>query len=274
MVWALLVSSGGTDSVVEYDATTGAFIRNLVPPGGNGLNDPDGILVGNDGSLLVSSNHDSPASAEVLRYEGLTGAFSGALVQQSGGALNITSMVLGPNGDLFVSDSLGHNVREYDHSTGGLVRTFATLTHNECCPQGLAFSPNGNLFVATQSSVQEFDGVSGAFVKTFASDPSIIPTGLAFGPDGNLYVSTTIGVLRYNPTTGASLGTFVAAGSGGLGYAHSLRFGLDGRLYVADTQNNRVLRYDGATGGFVDVFVLPSGNLVQPMDIAFGWVGR
>ena len=74
--------------------------------------------------------------------------------------------------------------------------------------------------------------------------------------------------------SGALIGLFVPSGSGGLSNAHGIVFGLDGRLYVADTPNNRILRYDGVTGAFLDVFVMPSGGLVAPVNLAFGSVGR
>jgi DNA-binding beta-propeller fold protein YncE len=35
-------------------------------------------------------------------------------------------------------------------------------------------------------------------------------------------------------------------------------FGPDGKLYVASSLNASVLRFDGTTGGFIDIFV-PSG---------------
>ena len=42
-------------------------------------------------------------------------------------------------------------------------------------------------------------------------------------------------------------------------------------MYVGSTTKNTVLRYDGATGGFIDVFVLPgSGGLIVPVDLVFG----
>jgi DNA-binding beta-propeller fold protein YncE len=57
---------------------------------------------------------------------------------------------------------------------------------------------------------------------------------MAFGPDGNLYVGSTDGLLG-NP------------------------------------ENNRVLRYDGTTGAFIDTFVAPgSGGLGEPDGIVFG----
>ncbi len=42
-------------------------------------------------------------------------------------------------------------------------------------------------------------------------------------------------------------------------------------MYVANAGTNSILRYDGVTGEFKDVFVLSgSGGLQRPCDLAFG----
>jgi streptogramin lyase len=74
---------------------------------------------------------------------------------------------------------------------------------------------------------------------------------------------------------------FVPAGSGGLSRPRSLIFGPsadnDGvqDLYIADRNLNAILRYDGATGAFIDTFVAAgSGGLNQPGDLVFGSDGN
>src|SRR5262249_12760994 len=135
-------------------------------------------------------------------------------------------------------------------------------------------------------------GTTGAFLGAFVPSGSgglDHPRGLVIGPDGNLYVvgGTLTGgdaVLRFQgptgPAPGAFLGTFVAAGSGGLISADTaLLFGPDGEkdgkldLYVGSSQfktfptavpgTSEVLRYDGTTGAFVDVFVSPDSGGLQ-----------
>ena len=61
-------------------------------------------------------------------------------------------------------------------------------------------------------------------------------------------------ILRYDERTGAYLGTFVTAYSGGLQTPTGIVCGPDGNLYVADL-NAGVLRFNGQTGDFIDVFV-------------------
>ena len=48
-------------------------------------------------------------------------------------------------------------------------------------------------------------------------------------------------------------------------------FGPDGNLYVASSQTNQILRYDGETGAFLDVFVQSGAQGPQfPVGLAFG----
>jgi outer membrane protein assembly factor BamB len=64
---------------------------------------------------------------------------------------------------------------------------------------------------------------------------------------------------------------FVPTGSGGLNGPSKLICGGDGNLYVSDQNNDRILRYNGGTGEFMDVFVAAgSGGLDIPIGLDFG----
>src|SRR5262249_22828369 len=151
----------------------------------------------------------------------------------------------------------------------------------------------GNLYVvsATTNQVLEYNGTTGAFLKTFVSQGSgglsLRPgsySGLAFGPDGNLYVASpkTNQVLEYNGNTGAFLRAFVAAGSAGLNTPAGVTFGPGGNLYIGSQHTDAILRYQGplasspgaplpAPGPSGATFVTPgSGGLFDPDDAIFG----
>ena len=71
---------------------------------------------------------------------------------------------------------------------------------------------------------------------------------------------------------GNLLGDFVAPGAGGLTDPQGITFGPDGDLFVASHTGipgtNAVLRFDGLTGDFVEVFAsLP--DMVWPAEINF-----
>jgi len=149
---------------------------------------------------------------------------------------------------------------------------------------GLAFGPDGNLYVASQSnnSVIRYDGSTGSFIDAFVPSGSgglTTTEAVLFGPDGNLYVTEFAGnrILRYDGVTGAFLGVFASDPS--LVWARSMVFGPDGNLYVAGNQSNNVVRFNGTTGAFIDVFAIgisgangllfgPDGNLYVAAEIA------
>lgn len=113
----------------------------------------------------------------------------------------------------------------------------------------------------------------------------------------------TNNILRFDGKTGAYMGEFIPAGSGGLTCPEGeMILGKDGMLYVtsfsfpplrhpwepqlpapttpdrrptfeptkqAVTYNDQVLRFDGKTGRFVDVFIPPSARLNGPHGLAF-----
>jgi WD40 repeat protein len=177
-------------------------------------------------------------------------------------------------GNLFVSgnSSFPAAVLEYNGTTGASLGTFAS-GNGLSSPQGLAFGPNGNLFVSSSDGVLEFNGTTGAFITTFVtstiSTPVLSgPLDLVFGPNGDLFVSSssTNAVLEYNGTTGAFVKAF-ASGSP-LNNPKGLAFGPNGDLFVSNANTNSVLEFNGKTGALVGTFA-SGGGLVNPTYLVF-----
>jgi WD40 repeat protein len=91
--------------------------------------------------------------------------------------------------------------------------------------------------------------------------------------DAALLVGNTQGnnVVLYDDITGQFLGDFITAGSGGLNSPDDLVYGPDGNLYISSGSNSsgQILRYNGQTGAFIDVFA-SGGGMTRPYGIAFG----
>jgi hypothetical protein len=248
----LLVSSYKTDNVLRYDANSGAFVDEFLPHRSGGLNQPWSVLVGpHDHNVYVSTGHfQGPGQIKaVLRYDGVTGAFLDEFVQR-GQMPQPGAFIFGPDGNLYVSDSVGPG----------------------------------------QGRVARFDGTTGAYLDDFVpagSDGPGHPLNLVFGPSGrnpgdlDLYVNdeATGNILRYDGTTGAPLGVFVPGGSGGLGTPSGFVFGPDGNFYVADGgffgSTPAVLRFQGPAGptpgAFTGAFVPAGrGGLFTPFGVLFG----
>jgi streptogramin lyase len=150
----------------------------------------------------------------------------------------------------------------------GLFGSFAS----EAAPIQSLFVPANDTTTASNGQILEFDSRTGDYVGIAAASQGVSQIqGMTLGPDGSLYGSyfdtntnTDGRVLRIRPDGGVE--TFVAPGSGGLYSPLGLTFGPDGHLYVANNLGN-VLRFNGTTGAFLDVF---ASGLSAPQDVVFG----
>lgn len=251
----LLVSNNSLNSVLRYDATTGAFIDQFVPgsntaPGSGGLESPVGLAFGPDGNLYVSS----AGNGAILRYNGQTGAFINTFAIVPGSLFPSgvpQGLTFGPDGNLYVSDSFDGRIDRFNGQTGAFMGVFSSgvgLFPSE----GLVFGPDGNLYVASMETVMRFDGITGVYLGDFAVDRAGARE-LTFGPDGNLYVTSADGVDRFNGQTGLLMGVFASSDTS---TSFGLAFGPDQNLYVSQLIGpGLVQRFNGTTGAFIENFV-------------------
>lgn len=220
----LLVSGFNGNAVHIYRNRGGVPLGQISIPG------PQSITAGPDGLLYVSAE----ASDEIVRVSPTT--------------LEVI--------DAFVFDDPMTGVDE----TGGLDG-----------PTAAVFGPDGHLYVASFNSdaVLRYDGTTGVFLDVFVSPGSGNldgpDAGTKFGPDGNLYVPSFWNnrVLRYDGATGAFLDAFIPALTGNLRQPRDLTFHR-GHVYVASSQNNRILRFR-LDGTFLGTFA----TVQSPYSLAF-----
>lgn len=190
------VASFALDAIFEYDGRTGAFVRVLVTPNLGQLNGPDaGMTVGPDGHLYVPSFWTN----QVKRYSLADGSYLGNFPLAAGsGLFRPRTVAFGPNGWIYVTSEGNDRVLVFDATSGAFVKalviddplTPANETGGLDAPTGLAFGPDGKLYVASGNtdSVLRYDATSGAFVDVFvAPGVSDFPTYLAFRPDAASY---------------------------------------------------------------------------------------
>jgi sugar lactone lactonase YvrE len=217
-------------------------------------------------------------------------AATGAAILPDIPLVGVTGLATGPNGDLFAVSSNPPQVYRYNPTTGAQIGgAYVTYNgqndgHDVYGPNGMAFAPNGNLYIAdttaspitSQPSVHVYD-TAGNSVASMGSPELSQPTDVAFDAAGNMYV--------VNPGNGnvlKSLGgtqplaEFFATQTGGLIIPSALTFGPNGELYVLDSSNDTgpAIRRYTAAGAADGTVVSYATTLFQPNDIAFGPDGK
>jgi DNA-binding beta-propeller fold protein YncE len=136
----LYVVSSGTDNILRYDGTSGAFLGEFVASGSGGLQGPVTMTFGPDGDLYVADFYSSELA--VKRFEGPSevapGTFVETFVPAGSGELRAPSgLIFGPDGnddgqlDLYLAEvaangSIKASVKRYDGVTGNFIDTFVT----------------------------------------------------------------------------------------------------------------------------------------------------
>jgi len=264
------------DAVAVEGSAAMRYIDDFVAANSGGLQSSRAVVFGPDGYLYVASalppNLGGEVNNQVLRYDAQTGAFVDVAFVSGDSGVHFDgnwAMTFGPDNKLYVGGRRSDNVIRYDPITD-IVEEFIPAGGRVYAPAGLAFGPDGNLYVSNSdkgttdtSSLQDQvvryqgpeSGTPGQFIDVFIArgDNGLNNNnGLVF-QGSSLYVCNTRGdsIYRYNSTTGAFQGVFVAPNSGGLDIPSSLLF-RDNFLYVTSQGTAQVLRYDASTGTFID----------------------
>ncbi len=281
-------SSSPNHSIVRFNEKAGTF-STFINRGSGGLDVPDNLTIGPDGSLFVSSgSYTNSSTSAILRYDSRTGAPLGVFA--SGGDLSRpygTTFAPGPNGKsyLYVSSFENDRILRYDAKTGAFFDTFAIGGSGKSGdvngPNGLRVGADGSLYVATEGTVAgQFPNSTISQVLRFSPNqlgqiglqkPSVFvdqPTqqpfgyisflGVANGKDGNLYVSDFANNIRVYDSSGNLVKTistnYTGTGTTSNNTIGYLAFDDKGNLYTVGTnaangETGSVLRFANATGG-------------------------
>jgi DNA-binding beta-propeller fold protein YncE len=151
-------------------------------------------------------------------------------------------------GNVYVSDTNNFRVQRFT-ADGRFVAAWGSpgAEHGQfAAPWGLATDAAGNLYVADKALARvELFSSSGAYLATFGGVETLVSNfGVAVDGAGNVFVADTLGSrLQQFLPSGGFAGTVASIGSGDGEVV--VPFGMEfdaasGRLYVADTGNNRV----------------------------------
>lgn len=183
----------------------------------------------------------------VLRHAVAATALTGAL------ATALAAHAAACDGVFLVSSGPDDQVRRYD-DTGAFVDVFVpTGSGGVDGPQHMTFDDDGRLYVAGywSNAIHRYDGCTGAFIDVFAAGAPILNPAFVDWRGGRLIVSSL--------GSGRVL-TFAADGTPGpdlvepghVTKPHTVRDDGRGHLLVADGAGNRIVRFDGASGAYLD----------------------
>lgn len=169
---------------------------------------------------------------------------------------------------LLVSSDVFNVVGEYNPTTGAYVGPL-TPSVNGLGQLGVKLNGAGTRMLVGHfnGGVDEFDAITGAFIKTYNPGPSVGTqwAGL-YAPTGGVYISsfTTNDVREYDAVTGAFIRvvTPILAPS-------DMRIGPNGNLFIGSYGGGFVKEVDAITGALINQWSQPGGGLSRTNDIDF-----
>lgn len=203
----LYVASAGTDSILRYNASTGAYLGSFVTAA-SGIDYPVDMIFRNDGFLYVSSQ----LTDSILRFDATTGARDLSWSAQAPSLDGPSGIAFDAVGNLYVAGRFSNNVVRF--SANG---TFSAVLGTVSSAFGLALLPDQRLVAAsgTGGSVQAFSNPSGTPTQAnFVSGSLSFPVGVELTASGQLLVADygAAALRLYSSETGASLGNLTAGG--------------------------------------------------------------
>jgi hypothetical protein len=271
----LFVSSHDNSRVLRYHETTGAFIDVFVPNFDARIQFPHGLAFGRDGNLYVAS----AGNDTVVRYNGQTGQYIDNFIPAGSGGLDYPVALIFRNQYLYVSSQQNDRVIRYNAITGAYVDTFVPASVELDGPSDMTFGRDGNLYVVGRFSnrVVRYNGQIGAFDRAFITQLAQ-PFGLRFikgvmmptaEPEDSLLVASGSQntIQRFGDFSATYKGAFATTN---LNFPIGIEIGPDGNVYVASYGNDRVVRFNGVNGQYIDDFVAAaSGGLNGPNFMTF-----
>ena len=247
----LYVSNGGTNEIFKINQHGKTKPIKFVTDASDALYQPKYLEVF-DNKICTSSY----LTNDIYCYDEETGESSGKLtVSFNRSLISIDNSVVGPDGELYVSDNLRNQILRYDGITG-LFSDVVINTENDQLrtPTYLTFGPDSNLYVSSENKILRFNGHTGEFIDILISENTAgiqNPQGISFDDD-YVYVSSYDNnrVLKYDFQTGEFVNEFISSRDNDLLNPVDNIINND-KFYVASELSKKILTYDLNTGKFL-----------------------
>ncbi len=180
-------------------------------------------------------------------------------------ALGALALGASARADLFVSSDIFNVVAEYHPTSGAYEAPFAPSV-NGLGQLGVKLNAAGDRMLVGHfnGGVDEYDAVTGAFIKTFNGGTGVGTqwAGL-YAPTGGVYISswTTNDVREYDAATGAFIRVVTT-----IDMPSDMRIGPNGNLYVCSWGSGYVREVDAITGALINQWNQPSGSRTNDID--------
>jgi sugar lactone lactonase YvrE len=183
----LYVGSQVNDEVLQFNATTGAFVSVFI----NGAS-PNNLAFGPDANGNVNADLYVSTSNGVSRYNGTTGAYLGTYITNgSGGLSGANAMTFDSSQTYLYVTSSTNQVLKYNARTGAYVGVAASAGVSN--PTDIKFGSDGLLYVLNSGNNRILRyTATGTYVDDYVpagSGGMVHPGQMAFGPNGDLYVA-------------------------------------------------------------------------------------
>ena len=251
------VASSNTNEILRYDAITGKLVQGekFIADKSNGLNRPANLEIKN-AKLCVSSNfnksincYDEETGKNLTRYVTST---------QNSIAHNDNS-VLGPDGELYMSNNLTDEIVTFDGTDSKLVlKTTDSILHS---PSYLTFKDN-HMYVSSDDKVFKFDR-KGDFVDTFVvtnAGSLRNPQGLSFTNDSLIVNSYNDRILQYG-LDGKFEKEFTSSKDENIVKPVGMVIDNQGNLFTT-TQTGKILQYS-QNGDLLEIIDIPINLLSE-----------
>jgi len=280
----LYVSSFITNEILRYDGTTGKFIDKFVSTHNGDVSNPKYMIFGPDDNLYVSSMD----TGQILRYDSTSGKLLDVFIDRNVEDMRSPGgLAFGPHGDLFVGNNENNSVlRFFDNGT---ARGFFVEPN-----QSLEFVTKNQFIRNNASQVNPLNNSDFSVNTIKLSQGLVHPEGITFFPNcqnDKSFVSNNHDledeletndqcyfiisssendlIFRYIYNENSeSIFKDVFVNDEKIKNPQSVIFGPDDNLYVSSFDTDEILRFDGTTGKFIDVFA-SSGGLDGPVGMLF-----